>query len=173
MALPTEIDPRKLANQGATLRGNIDEAALTRVRDAVERIDGPLSVDIAFTLDESGAAIVTGQFCLNVTMTCQRCLEQMPREVAAKFAYQIIWSEEQAINVPKDRDPWIVADRLADLSEILEDEVLLAMPIVNVHPMGSCVSTWDAEPEDNLVVEENVEKDNPFGVLKQFKVRSN
>lgn len=170
MALPTEIDPRKLASQGTCLAGDIDQKALTRVHDAVENVLGPLKVEVGFRVDESGAAIADGKLRLDVMQICQRCLEPMRNQIESSFGYQIIWSDEQIANVPVERDSWIVRDRLADLLEILEDEVLLALPITSHHQDGKCTALELAPSKFDVADQIEKHQENPFNVLKKFKV---
>jgi uncharacterized protein len=91
--------------------------------------------------------------------------------LVADIAAQIIWSEDQIGKVSGDREPWIVGDKMADLSVLLEDEVLLALPLVNYHEVGSCTGDTfisqdgpsGSEKDDEVVA------DNPFNILAQLK----
>ena len=91
--------------------------------------------------------------------------------LVADIAAQIIWSEDQIGKVSGDREPWIVGDKMVDLSAMLEDEVLLALPLVNYHEQGSCTGDTflsqdgpGSEERDDEVV-----ADNPFNILAQLK----
>jgi uncharacterized protein len=70
---------------------------------------------------------------ISVDVICQRCLDPMSIEIKAAIALQVIWSEDRIANVSPDYEPWIVVDKIADLAVVLEDELLLALPIVNYH----------------------------------------
>ena len=48
-----------------------------------------------------------------------------------------------------------------------EDELLLALPIVNYHKPGDC--TGNALQQNEAVNEEEAIADNPFSVLQQLK----
>jgi len=171
MALPTLVDPRKLANQGIVLEGNFEAKHLPRLASAVVSIESPLSASISFEIDAIKAKVASGSLAVSVKTICQRCLD--PVEIALKtdFAVQIIWSEDQISNVSSDREPWIVGDKMADLSEMLEDEILLALPLVNYHESGECTGdTFLPQDEHSSAVEEDqVVADNPFNILRQLK----
>ena len=62
----------------------------------------------------------------------------MSKELQAQFALQVIWSEDQIGNVAPNYEPWLVVDKTADLIPVIEDELLLALPIVNYHKPGDC-----------------------------------
>lgn len=170
MALPTLIDPRKLANQGIVLEGHFQVEHLPRLA-AVSEIETPLSASVKFSVDEAGAKIASGSLSMMVTAVCQRCLDPVSVALKAEFLAQIIWSEDQLANVPSDREPWIVVDKMTNLNELLEDEILLALPLVNYHEAGNCTGDTFI-PEDRAVNEEVSDEfvaDNPFNILQQLK----
>jgi uncharacterized protein len=167
MSLPAQIDPRKLALQGAVLEGEVFATDLTRLATAVSAVTSPLKATIQFARDESGQAVATGTASVFVDVICQRCLDAVNIELHANLSLQIIWSEDQISNVAPDREPWIVVDRMADLNAIIEDEVLLALPIVNYHRAEDC--TGDACFKKTDSKSEEADTYSPFGILKQLK----
>ena len=171
MALPTLIDPRKLANQGIVLEGHFHAKHLPRLAAAVSEIETPLSASVKFSVDEAGAKIASGSLSMTVTAVCQRCLDPVPVALKAEFLAQIIWSEDQLANVPSDREPWVVVDKMTNLNELLEDEILLALPLVNYHEVGKCTGdTFISEDRaGNEEVRDEIVADNPFNILQQLK----
>ena len=171
MALPTLVDPRKLANQGIVLEGHFDVKHLPRLALAVESIETPLSALIRFEVDEARAKVVNGNLTISVTAICQLCLDPVRVDLATDLAAQVVWSEDQIASVSGDREPWIVGDKMADLSVLLEDEVLLALPLVNYHEQGSCTGdtflSKDGPSGDEK--DDEIVADNPFNILKQLK----
>jgi uncharacterized protein len=171
MALPTLIDPRKLANQGIVLEGQFHAKHLPRLALAVADIETPLSALVKFEVDEARAKVASGTLNISVSAICQRCLDPVTVALSSDFSAQIIWSEDQLANVPSDREPWIVVDKMASLNELLEDEILLALPLVNYHENGMCTGdTLLSEDErGNKEEEAEVVADNPFNILQQLK----
>jgi uncharacterized protein len=167
MALPTYIDPRKLALQGYLLEGDVASESLPRLTSAVEAISGSLRAAVQFELDESRAKIAHGCVDVTVHVICQRCLDIVSVDVHAEFAVQVIWSEEHENRVAKNYEPWLVVDKMANLSELLEDEILLELPLVNYHAEGAC--TGDAFIEDAGSENDGPVSDSPFSILAQLK----
>ena len=167
MALPTQIDPRKLAVQGIALEGEIAAKDLTRLNDSVEAVTSAMLVHLQFSLDESRQTIVTGTASVFVDVVCQRCLDLVNIEVKASVSLQVIWSEEQLANVAPNYEPWIVVDRFADLNVVIEDEILLALPIVSYHKIGECTGSAFQPKADTDLEEASV--DSPFSILQQLK----
>ncbi len=171
MALPTLIDPRKLANQGIVLEGQFHAQHLPRLAEAVASIETPLSALVKFEIDEARAKVASGRLNISVSAVCQRCLDPVTVVVSSDFSAQVIWSEDQLCNVPSDREPWIVVDKMASLNELLEDEILLALPAVNYHEEGMCTGDTFLSEDERTSTEKDDEivADNPFNILQQLK----
>mgnify|MGYP002628194122 FL=1 len=167
MALPTHIDPRKLALQGYLLEGEVKAESLSRLASSVSSISGSFEASVQFELDESRAKIARGSASVTVQAICQRCLDPVTVDLKADFAVQVIWSEDHLNRVAKNYEPWLVEDRMANFSELLEDEILLALPLVNYHEIGCC--TGDSFIQENESSGDEAVADNPFNILKQLK----
>ena len=167
MSLPTQIDPRKLALQGITLEGEFSAKDLPRLSASVEAVNSSISAAIEFSRDQSGQSLVKGEAKISVDVICQRCLDLVSIEIKAAIALQVIWSEDRIANVSPDYEPWIVVDKIADLAVAIEDELLLALPIVSYHDIDKCTGTaFDSKASTN---EEEAVADSPFSILKQLK----
>jgi len=89
-------------------------------RDALGRLREFLEVGVAFT----------------PVMPCARCLEPVTlAAIAAKTRFRFAASEEQAAREDRDEvDCDVIAhDRHLDLGVLVEDEVLLALPMLATH----------------------------------------
>ena len=167
MSLPTQIDPRKLALQGITLEGEFSANDLPRLSASVEAVNSSLYATLQFTQDESRQPLVKGEASISVDAICQRCLDPVSIEIKAAIALQVIWSEDHIANVSPDYEPWTVVDKIADLAVVIEDEILLALPIVNYHDPDECTgSAFDPKAATNDV---EAVSDSPFSILKQLK----
>ncbi|CAI8283115.1 MAG: Large ribosomal RNA subunit accumulation protein YceD [Porticoccaceae bacterium UBA1117] len=167
MALPTHIDPRKLALQGYLLEGEVKTESLPRLASSVSAICSPLRASVQFELDESRAKVAHGTADVATDVICQRCLDTVQIELHAEFAVQVIWSEDHLHRVASNYEPWLVVDRMASLSELLEDEILLALPLVNYHVVGEC--TGDAFLDVAAPEADGTIEDSPFSILEQLK----
>jgi uncharacterized protein len=168
MALPTHIDPRKLALQGYHLDGEVAIEGLPRLVASVSQVCGPVLASVQFELDESKAIIATGKAEATVEVICQRCMDPVQINLCADFSLQVIWSEDQEARVAKNYEPWIVPERTVNFSQVLEDEVLLVLPLINYHEVGKC--TGDTFRTSSDLVDQDIAADrNPFGILEQLK----
>ncbi len=92
-------------------------------------------------------------------VTCQRCLDEMLINVDLNFDYLIsnVVASELDEN---DEIDWLEASPNMDLHELIEDELLLAMPFAPMH-----------EKSCSKLNMQSGEKPNPFAILKG-KVKS-
>jgi len=163
--LPKQADPRKFAQQGISLQGFVSVSALPRLVDAVQDSAGELQVDLAFGLNEEKKKVVTGHASADLVLVCQRCLEKVTVPVQSNISLAIVWDEEAAEALPESLDPWIVGEGLADLFEMIEEEMLLSLPAVAYHE-EPCVDRQlfsSGKPVEVKKVK------NPFQVLEQLK----
>ena len=166
--LPRRVDPRKLANQGVALKGEIMPNQCLRLADAVLEILEPITASLSFDINDRGHRSVSGSAVTSVNIDCHRCLEPMQLPLKAELDVEIVWSEDSARNVPRDCDPWVVETESADIIALVEEELLLALPIVNYHPEEECTSTVGYSTGEELAAEKS-DRSNPFEILGQLK----
>ena len=162
--LPQFLDPRKYADQGRVVEGQLTVGDLPRLQDYRESLDQPVAISLAFGRDEEGHRRIEGEVSTKLVLPCQRCLEPVTCDVQATINVALVWNEDQAKALPERLDPWLIDDEPMVLTDLLEEELLLAMPLVALHdPCPTALPHDSGEPEK----QENA--DNPFAVLAQLK----
>lgn len=164
MLLPRLVDPRKLCTQGVRLQGFMPVAGMDRLQSAVIAAQDQASVTLVFGQDDAHRSILKGVFSLEVELQCQRCLGPVRQGLRGDFEFGLVWDEDRAAALPKHIDPWLVSGDQADLYDLVEDEILLSLPIVAFHDENSCPGRGSYSTGD---VEEP--RENPFGILAQLK----
>lgn len=157
-----------MADRGIALKGTVSAARMTRLSALLEAPAGEVQVDLSFDRDEQGISAMHGHYRVEVALMCQRCLEQVVLELDAECDVGFVASDEAAKNLPRHYEPVILDDEALDLHELIEDELLLALPVVPMHPMGTCQHPQGYQPGD-AEPEEEAEKPNPFSVLAKLK----
>jgi uncharacterized protein len=115
-------------------------------------------------------------------LTCQRCLAPYEQAFDADAVFRIVQTEEEADEVPLDDDEVevIVGSRQFDLVDLIEEELLLSLPLVPKHDVcpaiheslasgadgADGVDSVDDVPEQEIETEERV---NPFAALESLK----
>ena len=169
--LPKLIDPRKLAHIGQDVKGAVSTDDLPRIKALVGEGKQLRSLDasLSFGLDERRRPVMTGQCHGVLELDCLRCLLPVDYSLSTSIALAIVWDEEMAETVEGDFEPWIVGEEPANLYYAIEDEILLALPMVVYHD-HQCVpkelySVGEVEPLSD-------DKANPFAALKLLKNES-
>ena len=166
--LPSFLEPRKLADQEAEIKGQTTVARLPRLAEFRDSQDEIVEVALRFGRDEERRQQVKGTVKTHLQLTCQRCLEPVQTAVVANVALVMVYDEEQIKALPDHLDPWLVTDEKIILSELLEEELLLALPLVAMHEQCPTVLHKSAEP----AAAAESKRDNPFAVLAQLKSRN-
>ena len=164
--LPRLLEPRKLATHDAVFTGAIPGDQLTRLAAAVVSVS-QLSAQLNFTVGDTGEKLMRGEVKGRVAVQCQRCLEPMDYPIQVEFCLAIVWDEAQAKSLPRALDPWIVAEQEADLYLILEEELLLALPVVAYHEKPCIDLSMMSAGDDSGDTPQRA--NNPFDVLKKLK----
>jgi uncharacterized protein len=83
----------------------------------------------------------------------------------------IVWTDEQAAQLPRHLEPLIVNEEAYSLWDVVEDELILALPPFSYHPLEECKQIQiESDFSTSLPDQEaGEEKPNPFDVLAQLK----
>ena len=171
-ALPKQLDLRGLAARGVQISGTVSPEDLPRLAESGIGIVALGSAAFDFRRDEEARYVVAVSVEAKVVMQCQRCLGDMEVPITTASLMACVWTDEEAAALPAAYEPLIVDDA-ADLSDIVEEEILLAIPVSPVHET-ECKSAAQqaalaAEVEGLQKVEDTGELKSPFAVLGQLK----
>ena len=172
--LPVEVDPFKLVEQGRLFNGRIPQQDFSRLNELLysnnEKNNNKLiEADIEFTRTDTGLPLIKGNIKTELQVTCNRCLEATELIIDTPFEVVLVSNDAQAERLQEGYDIWLVEDQKLLLQDFIEDEVLLAMPIVISHDKCEPAKKLiEAMPEDENI--EDQQKENPFAVLKDLKL---
>lgn len=158
--LPDRVDPWRLAERGKVLEGGVALADLPRLAPLLGA-GGEAAYRLVFGRDD-GRAVVSGQVRAEFVLRCQRCLEPMRLAVDRRFELAFVSGLEEAAALPERYEPAVVEDGWVRPLDLVEDELLLAVPAVPLHERGACRAP-DAEPA------RAARDDNPFSVLASLR----
>lgn len=169
-SLPRTVAARKLASQGRRLGGAVAQNALPRLMDAVLEPGPRVAVELQFSAGEGSAPEIHGHVEARVTLNCERCLKPVELTLAAAPALGLVRTDAEAEALPGRLDPCLLPGEDLDLFELVEEELLLALPIVAAHADASCqprlagAADADADPDAGGT-------QSPFRVLERLKPR--
>jgi uncharacterized protein len=174
---PERLDVQALAERGQAEQGQWSLTALQRLCEPGEPIpDDPAPVQWQARAEYRPVRGGAPELWLHldaqasVQRTCQRCLQPVTLQLPVQRDFLFAPTEEQAEAWDAERDDAdvLVLTRALNLRELVEDELLLALPLVPRHE--SCpqplVPLVDASEQSSL---EPIKGDNPFAVLAQLR----
>ena len=174
---PTALDPRHLAQKAETLSGSAPLAAFARLSEGLPGLDAaPAPVTWSAQAEwRQAVGAAEPQLWLRlelgaeVPQTCQRCLQPYAQAVEVERWFRFVATEEIALAEDDDsEEDLLVLDPRFDLCALVEDELLLALPLVPMHeecpepPRMSAGELPEAEPQD---------KPHPFAALASLRGR--
>jgi uncharacterized protein len=104
-------------------------------------------------------------------LVCQSCLRDCGLELAQDSRFVLVATEEEADAFPMEDDQQepLVASQHFDLLSLIEDEILLSMPLIPKHPDGACQPHASSFGGSRDVADTPEKPQNPFNVLKNMK----
>lgn len=164
--LPDMLDPFEFVEKKRRIKGKVPFAGMDRLNDAVLNRDGAANIDLEFKR-EGRIAAVTGRIDAEFVLRCQCCLEALPWPVGSELHLGVVRSIDEANILPEGFEPLLVeSDSLVALVDIVQDELLLAMPTIPQHE--ECGSS-PKRPEVKPVAAVAETRKNPFAALAQLK----
>ena len=143
--------------------GEISLVEMPRLMSLALKNEGEARVSFSFGFNVLNHAVITGDYAADIVVECQRCLEPMTYSIEQSFELLIDASDEDIESFQVDSV--YTSEGYLDVFEVIEDELILALPIIMMHQDTSCNTYLQPEPEQVSVEK----KDNPFADLATLK----
>lgn len=160
--LPELIDVQRAADSGTELVGRVPLAALPRLREALLNTAGEAEYRLAFSRDEARRAVVLGEIRADLTLRCERCLGPMTHRVVSQVSLALVSGLDEAERLPDRYDPLVLGEGRQRPLELIEDELLLALPQIPLHGREECSTQAPAASGDSGAA-------SPFAVLETWR----
>lgn len=138
------IDSLRFAQTAGRMSGEYSLLELGRLHDVLASRDGVLHWWLEGGHDAGRPVLRLGvQGCL--TLVCQRCLGPCVLPLEIETVLPVARDEEELSRWERE-DPLLdglVADPHLDVRDLIEDEVLLSLPAIPKHPIGTCGHAQD------------------------------
>ncbi len=163
------LDVRQAAMRGIALSGVLKPQDLQRFRSLLADDEGMVASEIVFSRDQERRYLMQVAIQADVMVTCQRCLEPVQEHLSSESTLAIVWTDEEGTHVPKYLEPLVVDEGPYSLWEVVEDELMLAMPAFSYHSKDDCKMKIEAYCDPVQDENPGQDKPNPFNVLAQLK----
>jgi len=152
------------AREGRVLEGILAVSGLERLHDLLVEVSGNVSFRLRGFKSERGELMLHVQVGGMIPLACQRCLKAIPFELDVDSLLEIVpegadMSQDELEDDTRDFLP--LAGELY-VAELVEDEILLALPVAPRHEKCGLPGAADAG-----------ERINPFAVLAGLKGKPN
>ncbi len=129
------IDGFKFAETAGELRGRCKVAGFSRLQDVLSSNAGELDYEVTGAADEAGRPALHVKVAGPLQLTCQRCLKPLAfdLEVGETLVLARSEAEIEAQPVEPEAPDRILASKEMAVGTLLEDEILLAVPIAPRH----------------------------------------
>jgi uncharacterized protein len=168
------LDIKAFAQAGASLAGENPLGRYERLAEEAQGDVAPRTVHWAAQGEQRQVVGQADQAWLHLEaeavlpMTCQRCLGAVDISLSVRNAFRFVASEAVAAQEDDEaEEDLLVLARDFDLNALVEDELLMAMPVVPRHdecPTNVTLSAADADFEADKDA-----KPNPFAALAKLK----
>jgi uncharacterized protein len=164
--LPDRVDCAHLADNAVVLERVYPLGDMPRLQDLLADARGSVRARFAFANVDSGRAGATVAVEAIPQLVCQRCLQG--------FAFALAGSSEIEFSsgatsraADAQHEVYAMSDGLVSLRDLAEEELLLALPIVAMHPPQSCgrAPVYEAAGRNQDM---SGDRSRPFAVLQDL-----
>lgn len=165
---PTRVDAAKLFARDGSINAALPLDRLLRLTDCIADPQGEVTVDLQFGHDAEGRRLLSGTLDVPVRLICQRCLEALPRQLHCELQLLVLDTDAELRALPDEYDAIVAEGGELDLQALIEDELLLSLPLVPMHEEQDCNEALNAirTAETDATGQE---RPNPFAALAGWK----
>jgi uncharacterized protein len=129
------VDADVCARAGSTIERQFSVAEMPRLQEAGAQVGSRIDVRLRFSSFD-GRPAIDGKLVGTVSLRCQRCLQPVPVPVDERF--QVLLVQEESADEPGGYEPVLADAAHFDVRWLAEEQALLALPLVPLHPAGEC-----------------------------------
>lgn len=165
--LPNSVDVWRMVTAKRVFEGSIAFDAMPRLKTLLADVAGQCNYEIGFDRNGQDQAFLDLSVTANLPLVCQRTLQHFDLPVVISQRLGLIRHEREEAALLEGYEPVLVpADGFLQVADIVEDELILAVPMV---PMSD-----DGLLEDQVIWQdadaaEEPATTNPFAALSRLK----
>ncbi len=150
------------------VEGRLPLSALARLRDSLVDAEGEVTFSLDFAQDALRVPYVELKIDADLPLLCQRSLQRFLFPVRIVQRLGLIREEADEAGLPEGYEPLLMpADGMLKTAELVEDELILAVPVVPIMPGTQAMDRdWPAEAAEQELM-------NPFAALSALKNKPN
>lgn len=162
--VPETLDAWRTVAARRAFEGRLPLASLTRLRDLLSDDEGEVHYTLQFDNDLLQVPYVELRIQARLPLVCQRSLQRFLFPVDLVQRLGLIRREEEEAAMPPEYEALLVPeDGILRPAELVEDELVLSVPVVPMDPGSEAVERdWPVQEQEQAEV-------NPFAALASLK----
>ena len=162
--VPETLDAWRMVAARRQFEGRLPLSVLSRLRGSLADVEGECGFSLEFGQDALQVPYIELSIDAGLPLVCQRSLERFVFPVRSVQRLGLIRDEADEAALPEGYEPLLVPeDGLVRPADLVQDELVLAVPVVPVAPGSEPVEhTWSAG-------EEEIKAASPFAALASLK----
>lgn len=171
--LPDLVDLASEAARNGSYKGMLDCRKLSRLRDQLfDAQASQVSFDLSFYRDEEGRNVVAARLSGSLLLQCQRCLGPVELPLDSRIRLAVVSGIDEGNRLPEDYEPLWTEGRLVRPVDVLEDDLILSVPLVPLHGGEAC-ETPQMKSSDVVHDRDRTEQPerHPFAALAGLRSR--
>jgi len=164
--LPRLVDHYKMANQAQELVGSLPLSEFARLCATVSGDEEEVHLRLAFSKSDHNRTHVSGEASTAVTLVCQNCMSEFEFELYGLIDAEIVADEAELASLEDEQDGLVSTERVVALTQLVEDELMLAVPMIPRHKEADCPgNAFQPETKSEPAGSENTHR--PFAGLAE------
>jgi len=147
------VDAERMVAGRRSFQGVLPVAELPRLVEALAEDSGEIVYDLDFEQGELGDPELHLRLAARLMLECQRTLQPFEWPVVVDSRLGLLAREEDAAALPERCEPLLLEHGTLQPRKVIEDELLLALPLVPVKPgseilQGEWNTPGEEQPQD-------------------------
>jgi uncharacterized protein len=129
-ALPRRTRISAFCGRSQSLELKLAVAGMSRLVDLIAGSEGELKLKLAGRMDAQDGAWISGEVSGALSLLCERCAQAFDWPLQLALDVRVVAGEEEEARVIGSIDTWLAESDEISLADAVEDEVILALPLV-------------------------------------------
>lgn len=125
---------------------------LERFSEAILKPEGDVEVSLSFRRGRNRSGLMVGTAKAQVSLECQTCMQPVSLAVEAGFRHHLVEDHDRLQALEEDEDGIVCPSEMVSIADLVEDELLLALPMVARHekcPVEVQLEEFQADEKDS------------------------
>jgi uncharacterized protein len=137
---PLVIDPVRFARDGSSVAGELSLSRMPRLKDLLSDREGAVGYAVQGYMSAKGRPVLRVSLTADLAVPCQRCLEQLRLHVDTCREIVLLPNATDADPTEEEDDDidFMPSTSSLDLHDLVEQEVVLSLPMAPRHAEAAC-----------------------------------